>query len=235
MIRSARPLIALAVACAAGVVPAACGGDKKPAESPNTPVASSAPTTTSTAPAPADAGPMASGTAAVDAGPPPPPLAQVLTTDPGQLAALLTAAQSAPSATLQPLSAGAGDPVEAGIKSLAASNAKGMQPDGQMARGDLKEGDHLSMLVNLQAGRCYTIIGFSPKGQIQDLDLRLLAPPFYNVLSGEDTTDDNAPMVGKAPGAMCPVIPIPIANKVDIHAQKGAGKAGVQVYSKPAK
>jgi hypothetical protein len=172
---------------------------------------------------------------AADAGAPPPPLAQILTTDPGQLAALLSAAQTAASATLQQPGAVPGDPLEAGIKGLAATHAKGMQPDGQMAKGDLKEGDHLSMLVNLQAGRCYTIIGFSPKGQVVDLDLRLLAPPFYNMLAGQDTTDNNTPVVGKGSGPMCPVIPVPIAYKVDIHAQKGAGKAGVQLYSKAAK
>src|SRR5262249_33887199 len=182
---------------------------------------------------PAEAGPAAAAPTAAavpDAG----PLAAILTTDPTQLAALLSAAAAAGSATLQP-GGSATDPIEAGIKATAAKHAKGMQPDGPIARGDLKEGDHLTFLTNLQAGKCYAIVGFAPKGTVHDLDLRLLAPPFYNMLSGEDTTDDNTPVVGKDPSSMCPIVPVPLAYKVDIHAQKGAGKVGVQLYSKPAK
>ena len=222
----------LSLLAMAGLIPMACGGDKKqPAQPTNPSPSMSAPPM---ATAQADAGaPTASASA--DAGPPPSPLSTVVTTDPAQVQALLQAAQNASSATLQSMSAGGADPVEAGIKALAAKHAKKMTPDGQMAKGDLKEGDHLSMMVNLQAGKCYALIGFSPKGGVQDLDLRLLAPPFYTMISGEDTSDDNSPVVGKDPSPMCPLVPIPLAYKVDIHAQKGAGKAGVQLYSRPAK
>ena len=88
------------------------------------------------------------------------------------------------------------------------------------------------MLVTLAAGKCYSVVGYSPAGAVKDLDLHLLAPPFYNILSGEDTTDDNTPVIGKGPNAMCPVIPVPIPYKVDIFAQKGGGPVAVQLYSK---
>jgi hypothetical protein len=227
------PLFAVAVIVPA--LPLACGGDKKPPESVGTlppppgaidaaPVATAPPAATS------DAGTTTATAPTPDAG----PLSTVLTTDPNQLSALLSAVAAAGSANLQP-GGSATDPIEAGIKATAAKHAKGMQPEGPIARGDLKEGDHLTFLTNLQAGKCYAIVGFAPKGTVHDLDLRLLAPPFYNMLSGEDTTDDNTPVVGKDPTPMCPVIPVPLAYKVDIHAQKGAGKVGVQLYSKAAK
>lgn len=230
MSRQRTSYVALFVLVAAAAISVACGGDKKPAEPPPTPSASaplppasSAPPTTSAA------------SAAPDAGPPPSPLSTILTTDPNTLAPLLAAAASAAAAIMQPPGAIANDPIEAGIKATAAKYAKGMQPEGQIGKGDLKEGDHVSMMINLQAGRCYAVVGFGVKGTVSDLDLRLLAPPFYNMLSGEDTTDDNAPVIGKDPQSMCPAIPVALPYKVDIHAQKGAGKVGVQLYSKAAK
>jgi hypothetical protein len=101
-----------------------------------------------------------------------------------------------------------------------------------MAKGNLAEGGHLEFLVPMQAGKCYTIVGFSPPGQVKNLDLNVLAPPFYNVLSGQDSSDDNTPVVGKGSQPMCPIIPLPVQYKVDILARKGAGNVGVRVYSK---
>ena len=220
----------LVTATAAAALAAACGGDKKPADGPPLPTASSS---VPAPPPPAvDAGTTAA--AAPDAGPPS-PLSTILTTDPNVLNPLLAAAQNAAAALLQNPGAVPGDPIEAGIKASAAAHAKGMTPDGQIAKADLKEGDHASMMVTLQAGKCYAIVGFAAKGSVQDLDLRLLAPPFYNMLSGEDTTDDHSPIIGKDPTPMCPLISSPLPYKVDIHAQKGSGKVGVLLYSKNAK
>jgi len=220
----------LVTATAAAALAAACGGDKKPADGPPLPTASSS---VPAPPPPAvDAGTTAA--AAPDAGPPS-PLSTILTTDPNVLNPLLAAAQNAAAALLQNPGAVPGDPIEAGIKASAAAHAKGMTPDGQIAKADLKEGDHASMMVTLQAGKCYAIVGFAAKGSVHDLDLRLLAPPFYNMLSGEDTTDDHSPIIGKDPTPMCPLISSPLPYKVDIHAQKGSGKVGVLLYSKNAK
>ena len=220
----------VAAATTTALALAACGGDKKPAETPVVPTASSS-APVPTPPPPPDAG--AAAAAAPDAGPPS-PLSTILTTDPNVLNPLLQAAQNAATALMQNPGAVPGDPIEAGLKASAAAHAKGMKPDGQIAKADLKEGDHASMLVTLQAGKCYAIVGFAAKNSVHDLDLRLLAPPFYNMLSGEDTTDDHQPVIGKDPTPMCPLISSPLPYKVDIHAQKGAGKVGVLLYSKPA-
>jgi hypothetical protein len=162
----------------------------------------------------------------------PGPLGPVVTTDPNQLAQLFSQAAAAGQAMLQTPGAVPGDPVEAGIKIAAAKHAVGEQPQGQMAKGTLQEGGHQEFMVTMQPGNCYTIIGYSPPGQVKNVDLHLLAPPFYNMLAGQDVTDNNTPTIGSTPNAMCPVIPVPLQYKVDITARTGSGAVGVQVYSK---
>jgi hypothetical protein len=173
-----------------------------------------------------------------------------MTTDPAQLQAIFAQAAQAAQAFLQPPgsapppaaggappAAGAppaipGDLVSAGIAAAALLEAKGMQPEGSQAKGQLAEGGHLEFMVPMQAGKCYTLIGFSPPGQVRNLDLNLLAPPFYNMLAGQDNTDDNIPVIGKSPNPMCPIVPVPLNYKVDIVARSGAGQVGVQLFSK---
>ncbi len=167
----------------------------------------------------------------------PAPLGTVLPTDPGALAALFQQAVAAIPASLSNPGAIAGDPVELGLKASAARFAAGEQPEGQIAKGALQQGgQHLSFSYTLDAGKCYTIIGYSPAGQVKDLDLYLLAPPFYNPaipggVAGQDTTHDNTPAIGGAPHPMCPVIP-GLSYKVDISSRSGSGNVGVQVFSK---
>ncbi len=159
------------------------------------------------------------------------PLGTVNLTDPNALATLFGQAAAAGQALLQQPGAIPNDPVEAGLKLSAAKNAVGMQPEGQIAKGQLQEGGHLTFLVPMTAGKCYTILGFSPPGQIKNVDLNLLAPPLYMMLSGQDTTDNNMPVVGKGNQPMCPIIP-GLQYKVDIVARSGSGNVGAQVYSK---
>ena len=153
-------------------------------------------------------------------------------------AALAVAGDAAPSASGAPsASAGVVDLTDAAleqqIKTLAAKHAPGMQAEGQPIRADLQEGGHAVALVTLQPGKCYTIIGASPKPVgVKDLDVKLLAPPFFTLSAGEDGTADNTPMIGKAPKPLCPALPLPLAYKVDVVAKKGAGRALVQVFSK---
>jgi hypothetical protein len=177
-------------------------------------------------------------TAGTPAGPPPPaatgpstPLATVLTTDPAQLQQMFAAAAAATPAATAP-GGSAGDPIEDGIKTTAYKQAPGMQPDGPIAKGTLMEKGHAEMMINLQAGKCYSVIGFSPTAGVADLDLHLLSPPLYNILSGEDTTDDNMPVIAKAPNPIGPAVAVPLPYKVDIFADRGAGAFGVQLFSR---
>jgi hypothetical protein len=125
-----------------------------------------------------------------------------------------------------------GDLTDAGLKAYALRVAPGMQPEGDELKQQLSEGQHAVMMVTLQAGKCYTLVGFSPPGGVQDVDLNLLAPPLYMTLAGQDLTHNNTPAIGASPSPMCPVIAFPMQYKLDVFARKGSGNVAVQLYSK---
>ena len=165
-------------------------------------------------------GPTASAT--------PPPLAP---TDPNSLQGILNGIQGALSG--QMVAPGSSpDLAEAGLKAQALRLAPNMQPEGDELKQTLTEGQHAVVMVTLQAGKCYSIIGFSPPGGVKNLDLNLLAPPFYATLAGQDMTHNNTPTIGAAPNPMCPVIMFPLQYKLDVVAQSGSGQIAVQLYSK---
>ncbi|HEX4445341.1 MAG TPA: hypothetical protein VH044_01340 [Polyangiaceae bacterium] len=165
-------------------------------------------------------GPTASAT--------PPPLAP---TDPNSLQGILNGLQGALGG--QMVAPGSSpDLAEAGLKAQAMRLAANMQPEGDELKQTLTEGQHAVIMVTLQAGKCYSIIGFSPPGGVKNLDLNLLAPPFYATLAGQDMTHNNTPTIGAAPSPMCPVIMFPLQYKLDVFAQSGSGQVAVQLYSK---
>jgi hypothetical protein len=159
----------------------------------------------------------------------PPPLAP---TDPNSLQGILQGIQSAFPGVVVPGGAASGDLTDAGLKLLATRAAPGMQPEGDQLKQNLTEGQHAVMMVTLQSGKCYAILGFSAPGAVKDLDLNLLAPPFYMTLAGQDLTHNNTPSIGGSPNPMCPVVPFPLQYKLDVFAKSGSGQVAVQLYSK---
>jgi hypothetical protein len=204
------------------VVAAACGG--KPAESPQ----SNASATPAASGAPSDSASSGAASATPSASAAPSPLASVLITDSGAVQKLFDAATAAPSATLKAGGSTGTDPLAKGVRDNAKAAAPGMDPDGPLAMGSLKEKAHLQTDVTLKPGKCYAVVGYSQK--IKDLDLHLLLPP--GILSGQDTTDDNKPVIGRGPDWMCPAANTAITYKLDIFADDGAGDMAVQLYSK---
>jgi hypothetical protein len=152
----------------------------------------------------------------------------VLTTDKGEIQKIFDAAASSPAATMKADGAKGGDPLAKGVREAAKKLPGGMQPEGPLAMGSLKEKQHLHTDVTLQPGKCYSIVGFSQK--VKDLDLYLFLPP--GILSGQDLTDDNKPIIGGPPQPMCPISPQPVTYKLDIYAERGAGDVVVQLFSK---
>ena len=177
-------------------------------------------------PAPAQGGPMAAPAASQAA---PGPLAP---TDPNSLQGILQGIQNALQGTVVAGGALPADLTEAGLKAHAFRVAPGMQPEGDQLKQALSEGQHAVMMVTLQAGKCYAIVGFSPPGAIKDVDLNLLAPPLYMTLAGQDLTHNNTPVIGGAPSPMCPVVAFPLQYKLDVFARSGSGQVAVQLYSK---
>jgi hypothetical protein len=225
-------LLVLCALTGVGVLPAvACGGSNKPAATEGEPSenhsldgpASSSPTQSALA-TPADSSSAAASAAPADTAA---PLAQILTTDSGQVQKIYDAANGAPAATLKPSGATGGDPLAKGVRDAAKKLPAGMTPDGPLAMGSLKEKQHLQTDVTLQPGKCYSIVGYSKK--VKDLDLYLLLPP--GILSGQDLTDDNHPVIGGPPQPMCPVSSTAVTYKLDIYADSGAGDVAVQLFS----
>lgn len=228
----ARPLagrlLVLGALAGVGSIPAlACGGAQKPADTAsapsNTSVLDQTPAATSSS-APADS----SAAAAASTDSTPAPLAQVLTTDSGQIQKIYDAATAAPAATLKPDGAKGGDTLAKGVRDVAKHLPAGMQPDGPLAMGNVKEKQHLQTDITLQPGKCYSIVGYSKK--VKDLDLYLLLPP--GILSGQDLSDDNKPIIGGLPQPMCPVAQTAVTYKLDIFADSGGGDVAVQLFSK---
>jgi hypothetical protein len=223
MKRTTAHLLVMSCLVGAGlVVAAACGG--KPAESPQASTSSAAPASGP----PADSASASAAAASASASAAPSPLASVLITDSGAVQKLFDAANAAPAATLKAGGATGTDPLAKGVRDNAKAAAPGMEADGPLAMGSLKEKQHLQTDVTLKPGKCYAVVGYSQK--VKDLDLHLLLPP--GILSGQDTTDDNKPVIGRSPDWMCPTASVSITYKLDIFADEGAGDVAVQLFSK---
>lgn len=132
---------------------------------------------------------------------------------------------SAAASLLNPASV---DVTEAGIAAQALRLAPNMQPEGNLIKNSLTEGQHASSMISLQGGKCYTILGFAAPGTVGDLKLELYGPPLYTISSGKSGGVSNAPAILNT----CPVTPLAVPYKLDIFAAKGAGMTAVRIYSK---
>jgi hypothetical protein len=107
-----------------------------------------------------------------------------------------------------------------------------MQAEGNMSEDTLQAGQRKDVTLTLSGGKCYTIIGASPLGQIQNLNITLLAPPFYNVNAGTDNMSGNTAVIGGGGNPICPITPFPLQYKLAVTATAGQGTFAVQLYSK---
>jgi hypothetical protein len=230
MTKTTSHLLVLCALGLAGALPAlACGGGQKPADAPPAQSAdtSSLDGTQASSTSASSAAPAASSSTAADdqsTG----PLAQILTTDTGQIAKVYDAANAGTPATMKPNGAAGADPLAAGIRDAGKKLVAGMQADGPLATGTLKEKQTLQTDITLSPGKCYSIVGFSKK--VKDLDLYLLLPP--GILSGQDLSDDNKPIIGGPPQPMCPTSTTAVSYKLAIVADSGGGDVAVQLFSK---
>ncbi len=148
------------------------------------------------------------------------------------------APDAAPSAAPSSLVAGIAGPaldaaIDLGIQAQAAKDAPGMTVEGTVNHTTLAEGAVFNTLVTLQPGRCYTIIAASAPLQVSTVEVKLLAPPLFNIEAGRSgATDKNPAVLGKGKTATCPLSPIAIPYRVDVIARKGAGRIGVAVFSR---
>jgi hypothetical protein len=155
-------------------------------------------------------------------------LASVLVTDPAEVQKIFDSATAAPKATTKPNGIAGPGAIAKGVRELAKVTAPGMKADGPLIVGKLDEKKNVQTDITLKPGHCYAIVGYAAK--VTDLDLYLLLPP--GILSGQDLTDDNKPVIGKDPDPMCPMAKSAVKYTLDIVADQGAGEFAVQLYSK---
>lgn len=123
--------------------------------------------------------------------------------------------------------------IDTAVNAQAGKLAPKMTLEGQPLRATLKEGERANMVVTMAPGKCYTFVAFSPPGNVAQLDLKLMTPPFYNVEAAKSgASDKNQPVIGKGTAAQCPVSPIAVPYRLDAIATKGAGRVGVYVFSR---
>lgn len=120
------------------------------------------------------------------------------------------------------------------LTGLAQQEAPGAQPEGTAFAGQFQEGQTLEQPINLQAGKCYTIVAGS-LGGVQELDVMIqgqLAPLPPATLAQDNTNGPNATLGGKAAGCWKNPSPLPIPAKIVLRVTKGAGMAAAKVYVK---
>ncbi len=132
---------------------------------------------------------------------------------------------------LPPAAVMAADPL---IAAMAQSEAPGAQPDGWTIGGSFEEGQSLSQPVNIQAGRCYTVIGAS-LGGVGELDLQLVAeaqgmPPM--VIAQDASSGPTAVLGGKASGCWKNPMPIALPAKLVVRVTRGRGMAVARAFSR---
>ena len=152
-------------------------------------------------------------------------------TAPGAPAPVVTA-QAGPTAT--PLDPAAAAAATQAINLVAPQSAPGAKPVGSAIAGQFQQGQSLEGPIQMQANKCYTIIGVGLP-PVQNLDIQLA--PFVAmqglpamVLAADQTVGPNA-VIGEKQ-ACYRSGPIAVPMKVIVTVSQGSGVAAVQVYEK---
>jgi len=155
---------------------------------------------------------------------------------PTQTAPQPTATQPAPASTAAtPIAVAMAGPL-AGIviQGAAGNDARGMQPEGTAFAGQFQQGQTLEQSLQLEPGRCYTVVGAGGPG-INELDVQIMVQPApiipAQVVAQDNQTGPNATLGG---GGNCwrNASPIGLPAKVVVTARSGAGMAVAQIYKK---
>jgi hypothetical protein len=204
------------LAVALGMIAGACGGDDRQAVYPPQQCAQGfvfdgqrciPESSTTVTPPPPDAG----STPPADASVPPPPPAG------GAAKPLDPAAAQAATQLLAP---------------LAQQAAPGAKPIGPTLAGEFQQGQTLEGTIQMQAGKCYTVVGAGAPN-VQDLDIELtpiLPLPGVQPIVAQDQTDQPNAIVGEKPN--CFKALLAGTMKMTVRVQAGQGIAAAQAYEK---
>jgi hypothetical protein len=134
----------------------------------------------------------------------------------------------------QQLDASAGAAAQPLINQLATTQAPGAKPLGAAMVGMFQPGQQLESPLQLQPGKCYTVIAVGLPA-VSEVNVQLVAtvplPGMSPVLAQDQTTGPQATL---APAPNCYKWPFPLAGAAKVITTVGAGQglAAVQVYEK---
>lgn len=155
---------------------------------------------------------------------------------PGTATAPPTTTGTAPAAggmatPIAPMAAAAATPV---LQAMAASETRGMSPEGGAFAGQFQAGQVLEQTFNLNPGKCYTVVAASVGITELDVMIQTVAPlpgvPPITVAQDQGT-GPNATLGG---GGNCfkNALPIGAPAKVVVRATAGSGMAVAQIFVK---
>jgi hypothetical protein len=149
-------------------------------------------------------------------------------------------ASSIPSYQPLPPPAGYATPIAPGqaaaatpiLMDLAASEAPGMAPDGSIFGGQFEPGDVFEQLIEIQAGKGYTIVAVGDGIEQLDILLVVQQPGLpASIVAQSSTQGPTAVLGGRSSGGPW-MNPWPFGGPLQIvlRATRGAGLAGAQAY-----
>lgn len=120
------------------------------------------------------------------------------------------------------------------ITNVAADQVKGMKAEGGAFAGQFQEGQTLEQPINLNPGKCYTVVGVSMPG-VTELDIQLATqplPPLPQMVLSQDSSSGGTAILGGKDACFKYAAPVPITGKIILKVTKGTGIAGAQLYVK---
>jgi len=137
----------------------------------------------------------------------------------------------------QPSSSGSAtggtDLISVGIQQSAQANAPGMRADGTTVRLQLSQGQTSEGQIQLQAGKCYTLIAASNPGVLEvSIKVTMPAPMQTQVLGESEAGMNPMPTVWKG---NCYKSPLPMGAmpaRLEVTMKSGSGMIGIQPYAK---
>jgi hypothetical protein len=142
-------------------------------------------------------------------------------------------AQSSPATPIAPVMAAV---ATLPLQAMAQSDAPGMQADGGAFAGNFQEGQTLEQVINLQAGKCYTVVA-QGAGAVQEVHVQIAVTPMQGmsqVMAQDGGTPGPIAVLGSKKNGGCWTFmsPVGLPGKVLLKVTKGSGLAAAQVFVK---
>ncbi|AKV00919.1 hypothetical protein AKJ09_07582 [Labilithrix luteola] len=116
---------------------------------------------------------------------------------------------------------------------FANTEAPGMAKDGPILAGNFQEGQTLEGTFTFQPGKCYTLLATGAGISALQVEMQYVTPlPGLAPSIGKSSQTGSQVSIGGKANCLRPLSPFPANAKFIVRANKGAGLAAAQLYSK---